>query len=192
MSCEVLSWRAPISTSRPQRAPQLVLNPTGVGGNAGRPHASAGWRVCDRLIEWLNCQTSVNDRFSRCSIECIAHGHINRTAAEDRSGTSSVTIQAKQRRQANSKRTCSQRDLRTSFCLDANAQLDVRIRSDGGIRSREPRPASCFQDRAQVRPCSCCDDRHPWRIDAPENNFRREAFIPRSVHGFKPMMLRSG
>ena len=41
----------------------------------------------------------------------------------------------------------------------------------------EPRSGNSFQDRARVRPCSCCYDRHPWRIDAPGKSFRCEARV---------------
>src|SRR5688500_5073363 len=63
-----------------------------------------------------------------------------------------------------------------AWCLviPAEAGISKWIKLDecsaGGIRA-----GSAFRDRAQVHPCSCCSDHHPWWIEAPENRFQRES-----------------
>lgn len=48
---------------------QLVLHPTDVGGKRWPTSQRVGWRMRDRMIEWLNGQTKVDGRFSRLSIQ---------------------------------------------------------------------------------------------------------------------------
>jgi hypothetical protein len=54
-----------------------------IGETLADPTQGAGWRVCGRLIEWLNGQTNLDDRFSRFSIQQYRIVYVNRAWAQD-------------------------------------------------------------------------------------------------------------